>query len=260
MNTVSVTVGSAAPDIPLGRRGENEATVVIFDVSSLAENYGDGTAVLLAKRAGDSTAYPVTVVQEGNTVTWTVTSADTAYRGLGKCELYWYVGDLLAKTVVYATVVGRDIGETTEDPPDAYETWVASLSELGAETLANAAAAAAAQGAAEAAQEAAETAQTSAETAQGAAETAQAAAESAQSEAEDSATLAESWAVGGTGTRTGEDADNAKYYSELAAQAADEAGYVAFEIDGSGHLIFTKTTTTDLSFTLSGGHLILEVA
>lgn len=41
-----------------------------------------------------------------------------------------------------------------------------------------------------------------------------------------SATLAESWAVGGTGTRSGEDTDNAKYYAGLAQQVSQGAvGY-----------------------------------
>ena len=44
--------------------------------------------------------------------------------------------------------------------------------------------------------------------------------------AKDSAALAESWAVGGTGTRSGEDTDNAKYYAELAQQVSQGAvGY-----------------------------------
>lgn len=39
-------------------------------------------------------------------------------------------------------------------------------------------------------------------------------------QAQDAATEAESWAVGGTGSRDGEDTDNAKYYAERAKQAA----------------------------------------
>ena len=39
-------------------------------------------------------------------------------------------------------------------------------------------------------------------------------------EASSSATLAESYAIGGTSSRTGEDTDNAKYYKELAESAA----------------------------------------
>lgn len=38
-----------------------------------------------------------------------------------------------------------------------------------------------------------------------------------------SATLSESWAVGGTGTRSGEDTDNAKYYAEQAQQISQGA-------------------------------------
>lgn len=77
-------------------------------------------------------------------------------------------------------------------------------------------------------------AQTAAETAQGKAEDAQSAAEAAQTAAEDaqttteeardaaiaSSTLSRSWAAGGTGTRAGEDTDNAKYYAEQAKSAA----------------------------------------
>lgn len=42
------------------------------------------------------------------------------------------------------------------------------------------------------------------------------------SRAETSSTAAQSWAVGGTGTRDGEDADNAKYYAKKAQDAAEE--------------------------------------
>ncbi|PWM56286.1 MAG: hypothetical protein DBX91_14035 [Subdoligranulum variabile] len=53
----------------------------------------------------------------------------------------------------------------------------------------------------------------------------QAAPENAKN-AEASASLAQSWAVGGTGTREGEDTDNAKYYAALAQQVSQGAvGY-----------------------------------
>lgn len=45
----------------------------------------------------------------------------------------------------------------------------------------------------------------------------------AKAAAEDAKKEAESWAVGGTGTRTGEDMDNSKYYAQLAAQKAEAA-------------------------------------
>ena len=45
-------------------------------------------------------------------------------------------------------------------------------------------------------------------------------------DAEGYAKLAESWAVGGTGTRDGENIDNAKFYAERAAMGADKTGWL----------------------------------
>lgn len=87
---------------------------------------------------------------------------------------------------------------------------------------------------AEAAQEAAETAQGAAETAAGTATTkageAQQSATQAAQDADDAAAkaiLAQSWAVGGTGTREGEDTNNAKYWSDN-AQGAAGGGVTSF--------------------------------
>ena len=115
-----------------------------------------------------------------------------------------------------------------------------------------------AQSKAEAARDAAKTAQTAAQTAQGKAETAQSKAEDAQGAAEASATaaaeyesgaksaavtataggnMAKSWAVGGTGTRTGEDTNNAKYWA-MAAQGAAGGGVTSF--NGRGGAVVPK--------------------
>lgn len=90
-------------------------------------------------------------------------------------------------------------------------------------------AATAAQTSAQAAQESAQAAQEAGEGLESAAEEAAAsAAESAESQesaagsaqtAQTQATAAESWAVGGTGSRIGEDQDNAKYYAQRAKES-----------------------------------------
>lgn len=49
------------------------------------------------------------------------------------------------------------------------------------------------------------------------------AAEAAKEGADQAAVLAKSWATGGTSTRTGEDGDNSRYYSELSKSEADRA-------------------------------------
>ena len=72
-----------------------------------------------------------------------------------------------------------------------------------------------------------------------------------------SALLSKSWAVGGTNTRLGEDTDNSKYYSEMAQQAANTAGYLDVYIE-NGHLIYLRTDQVDVDFSLQNGHLIME--
>lgn len=187
--TKNIIIGSPLSSIAIGIRGENIATTVVFDCTQLVSKYGLGAAVLMIKRPDDAQAYPAVVEQDGATVTWSVTATDTEKQGSGRAELFWYVGELLAKSIVYMLRIADDIGVAGSTPPDPYETWVDTLTELGAGTLENAQAA-------EAAQTAAETAQGKAETAQGKAEDAQEAAEIAQGKAEDAQTAAEQAAEG----------------------------------------------------------------
>ena len=119
----------------------------------------------------------------------------------------------------------------------------ANASAQSAKTAAESAKAAAqaAQSKAEAANTSAQTAKADAEAANTSAQSAKTAAESAKSAAAGSAQsagasaqsaqasgkLSESWAVGGTGTRTGEDTNNAKYWA-MAAQGAAGGGVSSF--------------------------------
>ena len=110
--------------IDLGRQGENLATQVIYDLSDWIAEYGDGTAELIHKRVGDLQPYPVAAVRDGNTLIWTVTSTDTAVAtkppiGYGKCEMRWYVGDVLAKSKTWKTLVSQAMDTPSETaPPD----------------------------------------------------------------------------------------------------------------------------------------------
>lgn len=69
--------------------------------------------------------------------------------------------------------------------------------------------------------------------------------EAAQEAADAAAALAESWAVGGTGTRAGEDFNNAKFWAEMAAEQAAEGGFVYFEIRYPGDLIMVRSDNLD---------------
>jgi hypothetical protein len=137
INTIQ-TSGCTPQTIVIGRRGTYDTLQVVFDLTYLIDTYGDGVAVLALKRSQDASAYPVTVAQDGSTLTWTISDTDTAYVGAGECQLMWYVNNGLAKTIIYPVVVMRDILSTAEDAPDGYQTWVDDLIGLGAVTLKNA--------------------------------------------------------------------------------------------------------------------------
>ena len=72
-----------------------------------------------------------------------------------------------------------------------------------------------------------QSAKTAAEAARDEAKAASTSAQSAKTAASDSSKLSESWAVGGTGTRTGEDTNNAKHWA-MVAQGAAGGGVTSF--------------------------------
>lgn len=123
-----ITSPTVTSVIDMGRQGENEAREVWFDLTWLIENYGEGTATVLCQRSKDDAPYLATITQDGKNAIWRLTSLDTAYDGYGKCELRWTVGDTLAKTIIYKTVVLKSM---TQDAvmPDPYQSWYDALIE-----------------------------------------------------------------------------------------------------------------------------------
>lgn len=83
------------------------------------------------------------------------------------------------------------------------------------------------------------------------------------SNSEQNASISESWAVGGTGIRTGEDADNSKYYSELSKTYAEDAhnaiseidkklAFAEFELDDDGNLMYTDNSSYNFAIDENG--------
>ena len=164
-----------------------------------------------------------------------------------------------AEAAATTATAAKDAAQTAEKNAKASETAANNAQAAAAGSASEAetarSAAAGAQAAAENAQTAAGAAQTAAESAKTAAQSAQSKAESAQAKAATSATdaqksataaaqsaaqvtanskAAESWAVGGTGTREGEDNNNAKYWCE-SAQAIAGGGVSSF--NGRGGIV-----------------------
>lgn len=111
--------------IRLGREGENNARRIIFSLIRCEKLYGPGVAQLIVQRTGETTPYPVALTLEGSNVIWTVTAADTAIPGTkGKAELRYYVGDTLAKSETWGTIVLDALGKPSETPPEPQKDWV----------------------------------------------------------------------------------------------------------------------------------------
>ena len=120
-----ITVTPVNGTIDLGREGENLARQVVFPLEDLAA--GKGHALLLHQRAGDSSPYPVNIRQEGNSLIWVVTNADTGAAGLGSAEVRWLGDDgQVIKSRIYHTVTQKALSDP-ESPPEAYEGYVEAV-------------------------------------------------------------------------------------------------------------------------------------
>ena len=114
--------------IQLGRQGENLVTRVKFNLLLFIQQFGEGNAKLLVKRAGDEVLYPAKLKQSGATATWEIGEEWTANAGRGYCELNWYVGDKLAKSELFSTVVLASLeGKVMDNAPDPGDSYVADV-------------------------------------------------------------------------------------------------------------------------------------
>nr|DAH31319.1 MAG TPA: collagen triple helix repeat protein [Caudoviricetes sp.] len=124
----------ALEEIKLGRRGENQARKVVFDVlGKWREGYGEGVASLIVQRNGDAQPYPVTVTEEDGALVWRVSSVDTAVAGEGAAELRYTVGDTIVKSQIYKTRVRETLEDGGETPPPAYQSWVDEVLQAAAD-------------------------------------------------------------------------------------------------------------------------------
>ena len=117
--------------IILGRQGEDKAVRVVWPgiVSDWSSLYGDGSFQLSVRRFGDENAYPVVVEVSGDDVIFTVTSAETAIAGNGKCELTYIANGTIAKSTTWETVVLNSLtGQTPSEPPgEPAKSWFTAI-------------------------------------------------------------------------------------------------------------------------------------
>lgn len=118
-------------EITLGKRGENLARVVVFDIAGWQMTYGEGRVELLHRRNGDKAPYPCVLKVIGSTVRWELTNADTDKAGRGSCELQYLVNDVVVKSESYHTRVIQALGPAGETPPDPAQGWVDLVLQAG---------------------------------------------------------------------------------------------------------------------------------
>lgn len=115
--------------LAIGRRGENDARRVVFDLAAWRGDYGEGTVQLLHQRAGDESPYPCALTVEGDTAYWLIRAADVSKAGWGSAQLHYYVGDTLAKSAIWRTVTADALGAPSEPPEDPARAWFAAIRE-----------------------------------------------------------------------------------------------------------------------------------
>lgn len=196
--------------LALGRKGENEARRVIFNLTAWRAAHGDGAVSLCAKRAGDAEPYPCGVTQDEDTAVWVLRAADVDKPGWGDVQLSYYVGDVLAKSQTWRTLVAPSLC-ACGDPGEAQQGW---LDQAGKDAAAAQQGAKDAQEAQKAAEDAAEAAKSSASAASGSSDSAGKSAQAAAASAS---------AAAGSATNAGASESAAKSYAKAAANAAASA-------------------------------------
>lgn len=111
--------------IPLGKQGENNAVRVVWPgiAEKYAKLYGDGRFELAVVQKGK--AYPAVVSVDGTDLVWNVLVAHVAAAEVGSLELIYYVGDTIAKSQTWETMVvaSKSADGMTEPPEDPARAW-----------------------------------------------------------------------------------------------------------------------------------------
>ena len=218
------------------------------ELLSLSELQGDVVSQTLAAAQSAKTA--AEAAQSAAETAAQTTGADAAAAKSGAATATEKAAAAAASAKTATDAAGE--AQTAESSAKGYASTSGSNATAAAQSATDArsakAAAETAASTATSAKAAAETAKTGAVSAQSKAQSAQAKAEGAAADAEESAAAAaqsatqvaansktaESWAVGGTGTREGEDSNNAKYWCE-SAQAIAGGGVTSF--NGRGGIV-----------------------
>ena len=117
--------------VNIGRLGENEARIISFPVGDMQSEFPGCSFLVLNRRKGDPSAYPVPVANcsvEYDHLYWTVMSGDVAKEGNGECQIVAILNNKVMKDDIYMTVTGRAL-DGAGTPPDPWAGWATYVAE-----------------------------------------------------------------------------------------------------------------------------------
>ena len=161
------------PDI--GFQGDHLSFAILFNLTELTEHWPDILpSMIVTDPKGNTFIAPHTRWNaEKHIFTWMISSTETTYEGYLKCQLKCMSAEdpetIVCMSRICQTRVYQSL-EAAEDPPEAFQSWIDTLVQLGAQVSADA----------EAAFASVEATQTNAHAAQAAADDASASAAAAQ--------------------------------------------------------------------------------
>ena len=131
MRTKIVRTDRTDQPIYLGYQGENNALQIKFNVSGWADTYGVGVFSLTAQRPGETATYNVEVTADSTYAVWTVSGYDTENYGSGYAQLSYTVGQTVAKSVLYATLINQALAPGAAPAPGENEVVMVTLTNDG---------------------------------------------------------------------------------------------------------------------------------
>ena len=115
--------------ICLGRQEENNVTEVRIDISTPLEDFPGAWFGVQVERP-DGLCYPAVCETDGDTLIWTITSADTAKSGKGKAQVVMYGAEgekgrsKPTDTVIMTSII------PTDKTPDPVQNWMDDAQKL----------------------------------------------------------------------------------------------------------------------------------
>lgn len=124
--------------IIIGREGEQYAREIQLDISAEMALWPNSSPQLIYTRPGETDVYIAVTTHDGTTLTWVPDAFPLEKNGIsGAAQIIFTTpGDeqtIIGKSKILGLYV-KDSLQEGETPPDPYESWLAALTDLAAQT------------------------------------------------------------------------------------------------------------------------------